>query len=360
MKKILIVSNSAVGLYNFRRELLKELIDNGYDVLVAVPKVERVLDLESMGCTFIEVKMNRRGMNIFQDYSLYKKYKKIMKEQNPDIVVTYTIKPNIYACRAAKKMKIPYAANITGIGGMFQKSITKKISVMLYKSSLKKCNTVFFQNEDNKNLFIKNKIIDESKVCMINGSGVNLEQFQIKDLPTEDKLIFVGRIMKDKGIDEFLYAAKKCKENNLSIDFTVLGSFLDSYKEKIMEYVNNGFINYLEPVKNIIPIVSQCNCVVLPSYHEGMSNTLLEGASLGRPLIASNIAGCKETLVNNKTGFLVTPKCKEDLYLKIVDFHNLSYEEKVLMGINGRKHVEQNFDRSLVVKKIKNKLEEIL
>lgn len=352
MKKILVLANNDVGLYKFRKELIQELLKDN-DVYISLPYGKLVEPLIQMGCRFIYTPVDRRGINPITDLKLLNRYRKIIKDVKPDLVITYTIKPNIYGSLIARMKHIDYAVNITGLGTMFQSdNLLKRMIVFMYKTSLKKVKTVFFENVENKDIFIQNKIAEEDRVCVLNGAGVNLEEYPLTGYPEEDKeirFLFIGRIMKEKGIDEFLYAAKKIKEENKDIQFDIVGPMEDDYENIIKEYIDNDIINYYGYQEDVKAYIERCHCFVLPSYHEGMANTLLEAASMGRPLITSNIHGCKEAICNN--GYLVKVKDKSDLYIKIKEFINLDHKNRVDMAKNSRKYIEQVFDKRLIVKK---------
>lgn len=350
MKKILILANNDVGLYKFRKELIQELLKDN-DVYISLPYGKLVDPLIQMGCRFIDTPVDRRGINPITDLKLLRRYRKIIKDVKPDLVITYTIKPNIYGSLIARTKHIDYAVNITGLGSMFQSDdLLKKIIVFMYKVALKKVKVTFFENIENKNVFIQNKIINENKTCVLNGAGVNLKEYSFTEYPNKDKeirFLFIGRIMKEKGIDEFLYAAKKIKEENKDIQFDIVGPMEDDYENIVKEYIDNDIINYYGYQEDVKPYIERCHCFVLPSYHEGMANTLLEAAAIGRPLITSNIHGCKEAINNN--GYLVNIKDKDDLYSKAKEFIKLDYRNKTVMASNSRKYIEQVFDKKIVV-----------
>lgn len=350
MKRILILANNDIGLYKFRKELIQELLKTN-EVYISLPYGELVQPLIEMGCHFIDTPIDRRGINPVIDLKLLNKYRKIYNQVKPDLVITYTIKPNIYGSIIAQLKKVEYAVNITGLGTAFQNdNLLKKIIVFMYRKALKKVKIVFFENIENRDIFIQNKIVEKDKTSLLNGAGVNTEEYQYTEYPNKNeniRFLFIGRIMKEKGIDELLYAAKKVKKEYLKVQFDIVGPMEDNYKDVINENVDNHIINYYGYQSDVKPFIKQCHCFVLPSYHEGMANTLLECASMGRPLITSNIYGCKEAINNN--GFLCNVKDKKDLYKKMKMFIELSYEKEVNMAFNSRKHMEKVFDKKKVV-----------
>lgn len=353
-RKVLIVANSPFGLYRFRKEIIYALLkDIENEIYISVPFNENLKVFSDKGCKIVDTFIDRRGYNPVKDLSLLLKYKKIIKEISPDIVITFTIKPNIYVGFLCRLFNIKYFSNITGLGSTFQKkNILNKLVVFMYKIGLKKAKIVFFQNSDNVSSFLKYKIVTNEQVKLLNGSGVNLNDFKYQEYPSSKSpiyFLFVGRIMKEKGINEFFECAKKIKNEFPHVSFNIVGSMEENYRDLISEYKVNDIVNYYGIQKNVATFYKKAHCIILPSYHEGMSNVLLEAGACGRPLIASNIHGCKETLLNNKTGFLVNPRNSEDLYKKILLFIELDYKTKKDMGIESRQYIENKFDKKLVV-----------
>lgn len=352
-KKILILANNSGGLYRFRKELMQKIVENGYDVFASTPFDDNVQELKNMNVQLIETRINRRGMNPFKDFNLLLTYYKMIKKENPNLVITYTIKPNLYGGIVAAFLKVPYAINITGLGAAFQnEGLLKKIVIIWYKFVCKKVQTIFFENKENCDVFLKNSIVDKSKCHVLNGAGVNLEDFPFNKYPEiNDKLhfLFIGRIMKEKGVDELFEAIERLHNEKYSLVLDVLGNYEDDYESKVNVLTKKGIVNYFGYQNDVKPFIEQCHCFVLPSYHEGMANTLLECAAMGRPLITSDIHGCKEAVNNN--GYLCNVKDVDDLYCKIKEFIELDYEEKKTMGIRSRKHVEEVFDKKKVVEK---------
>lgn len=354
--KILILANSDLGLYKFRRELIIKLLENN-QVYIALPKGDYVDELCNMGCNFINVELSRHGVNPFKELKLMKNYKKIMKEIKPDYVLTYTIKPNIYGGFSAKKLKIPYITNITGLGtAVEKKGLLQKITVTLYKKALKKAKMVFFQNEENKSFMVNNKIVKDN-YDLLPGSGVNVNQYTLLDYPKDSEInfVFVARIMKEKGIDQYLDAAKAIKEKYPNTNFYICGFCEENYVELLKELQEKGIINYLGLVKNMVEIYEKCHCVVHPTYYpEGLSNVLLEASACGRPIITTNRSGCREVIDDGQNGYLVNQKDSVDLISKIEKFIELSYDDKKNMGIKGRRKVENDFNREIVINKYLN------
>lgn len=352
-KKVLIMANNDKGLFNFRKELIEKLIKEKYLVYVSVPKGTKSPELIKMGCHVIDTSLERQGTNPLKDMSLFLKYKKILKEIKPDIVLTYTIKPNIYGGIACRLAKTPYIANVTGLGSAIEDGgILSKILLNMYKISFKKIKCVFCQNETNLNFLIKNKIANKDKLKLIPGSGVNLEKFQFKPYPDDSiiRFIFIGRIMKKKGIEEYLAAAEYIKNKYTNVEFGIVGSYEEKYSEKINQLQNKNIIKYYGEQADVKPFLEKASCIIHPTFYaEGMSNVLLEAAATGRPAITTNRPGCKEIVDDGKTGFLIKEQNDEDLIKKVEIFIQLDYEKKKEMGVEARKKVEKNFDRNIVI-----------
>ena len=356
MKKILILANIDMGLYNFRKELLQTLIAQGNEVYISLPMGPRVKDMEEMGCKFIETPVDRRGMNPIADLKLFFGYRKILKQLKPDVVLTYTIKPNIYGGLACRMAKVPYLSNITGLGSAFQQEgFLKKLVHFLYRIALKRANTVVFENEGNQDLFLQQQIVTKSQAQLMKGAGVNLEEYRFCEYPRIQEnivFLFIGRIMKEKGVDELFSVARRIHQEGANAEFHFIGFYEEDYKDEIEELEQTGIIRFFGYQQDVKPFIRNAHCFVLPSYHEGMANTLLENASMGRPLITSDIFGCREAVSVGENGFLCKRKDRDSLYFAVQSFLNLSHEEKAMMGKKSRELMEREFDRNGIVSHI--------
>lgn len=306
-----------------------------------------------MGCEYEPVEINRHGTNVFQEFKLYRYYKNMFKKVQPDIVFSYTIKPNIYGAFAAKKFNIPFVANITGLGTAVETpGLMQKITTTLYKHSFSNVQTIFFQNKENQEFFEKFNIsVDKHK--MLPGSGVNLERFHLQPYPTTDsgiEFVFISRIMKEKGIEQYLDAAEFIKNKYPSTMFHICGYLEDHYEQILKDYEQRGIIQYHGMINDIREILMHTHCTVHPTYYpEGLSNVLIESAASGRPIISTDRSGTRETIDDEINGYLIEEKNSKDLIMKIEKFINLPNNEKKQMGLNGRKKVEKEFDREIVV-----------
>lgn len=351
--RILILANNDVGLYQFRRELIEELLKNN-EVLISLPYGPLVDPLVEMGCRFIDTPVDRRGVNPKTDLKLYKTYVNMLKTEKPDLVITYTIKPNVYGGFACRMLKIPYAVNITGLGTAFQKrGMLRTLVTVMYKAGLKKAKTVFFENSENMRIFTEEGIVKKEQCCLLNGAGVNLEHYSLLPYPEEVPVhfLFVGRVMQEKGINELFEAMKRLRTDGYDCVLDVLGGYEEDYKGVMEQYEADGWLKYYGYQKDVRPFIGKCHCFVLPSWHEGMANTNLECAASGRPLITSDIPGCREAVVKNETGYLCEVKNADSLYEMMKKFLVLTNEERRAMGMNGREHMEDVFDKKKVVNK---------
>lgn len=349
--KILILANDCGGLYNFRKEVIKKLLEKN-QVFTLVPKNETAKKLENLGCNVNEISLERRGTNPLKDLKLIVMYFKFLKKTKPDVVLTYTIKPNIYGGIVCELLKTPYIGNITGLGTAVEnKGLIQKLTIFLYRVAFRKIGCLFFQNKTNMQFFKEKNIVVKNQ-RLLPGSGVNLSHFKILPYPLSEEtlsFVFIARVMEAKGINEYLEAAKAIKKKHPKVTFHICGFCEDGYAA-IMEKANDeGIVIYHGSVDDIREILKTSHCTILPSYHEGMANVLLESAASGRPVLASNIPGCKETFKEGVTGLGFESKNTESLIEAIEKFIELSYEVKKEMGLAGRKHVEENFDRQIVV-----------
>ncbi|MBQ8868887.1 MAG: glycosyltransferase family 4 protein [Oscillospiraceae bacterium] len=349
--RVLILANNDVGLYKFRKELLEALLSEN-EVHISLPYGEFVDDMIEMGCIYHNIEFDRHGTNPIKELGQISYYKKLIKEIAPDVVLTYTIKPNVYGGMACTALKVPYLCNITGLGITIEnKGIMQKLSLALYRLGLRKAHKVFFQNQRNLEFMLNHKVVN-GEYHVLPGSGVNLQNFSLVEYPPENEninFLFIGRVMKDKGVDEFLSMAKQIKALYPNTNFDIVGMIDGDYEQVISSAVDDGYINYHGQQSDVKPFIKKSHCVVLPSYHEGMANVLLEAAASGRPVIATDIAGCRETFDDGVTGYDCKARSAESLIDAVERFIKLPYGQKAQMGKNGRKKVEQQFDRQIVI-----------
>ena len=352
-KKILILSNHFITLYNFRKELITKLVNDGHEVVISIPKADENSFFSEMGCEIINTPVDRRGTNPVSDSKLLFQYIKTIRNVKPDVILTYTIKPNTYGGIAARFCRKKIIHTVTGLGSVYIQDMWQKyIAVMLNRIAFKSAVKIVFLNEDNKQFYEKLGIISDKHSCMVvPGSGVNLEKFKYVEHPTGKKIIFtfVARVLKDKGIEEYLSAAKELIAIYDNVEFEVVG-FVDEnkYIGLLNQYEKNGVIKYLGKRDDIPKIMGKSSCIVLPSYGEGRGTVLQEGAAIGRPLITCDTYGCKENVEEGYNGFLCKVADEKSLKDTIEKFINISQEEKKLMGKRSRKKAEKEFDREIV------------
>ena len=334
-----------------KKELVEALMQE-HEAILSTPFVGHEDDLQAMGLRCIDTEIDRRSINPLKDMKLLKTYRKMLDEIQPDLVITYSIKPNIYMGSACKAKGIPYVTNVQGLGTAFEKPVLSSVVSMMYRSALRKAETVFFENEENAQFFLHKTIISAQQMKVLPGAGINLDEYPY--VPMKDdgvcSFLFVGRIMKEKGVDEFFAAAKTIKaEFGEKVAFDVVGFYEDAYKETVDQLVADGVIKFHGFQTDVHPFYEAADCVVLPSYHEGMSNVLLEGAATGRALITSDIPGCREAVEDGVSGYLCPAQDAEALTNSFREFAGKTRNEQEQMGCCGRALIERKFDKRIVV-----------
>ena len=361
-KKILIITNHSYMLYQFRKELIEQLMKE-YDVVLSMPFVGHEDDFAAMGCKCVETDVDRRGINPVTDFKLLQFYNKIISDEKPDKVITYSIKPNIYAGLVCRHRKIPYYANVQGLGTAFQKRLLAKFVGILYKTAFRKVRAVFFENEGNAREFISRKLVSEDKIVVLNGAGINLEHYMYTPISSRQEnekgkvsgdrkihFLYLGRIMKEKGIDELFTAMRRLHEEyGDRVVLDIVGFFEDEYKNEIEKMVEDGIAVFHGFQEETRPYYMTADCVVLPSYHEGMSNVLLEASAIGRPVITSDIPGCREAVEDGKSGYLCEVKNTDMLFEKMKLMMDKSIDEIEGMGRCARNRMEKLFDKKKIV-----------
>ena len=363
MKRVLFLVNRDFVLYNFRIELVSKLLSDGYEVFICLPNGPKVKEMVDMGCKYIPIEIDRRGTNPLNDIQLINSYRKIFKQINPDVVLMYTTKVVIYGGIVAGMMKIPYLLNVSGLGTAVEnRSPIQRLMIFLYKSAVKNASCVFFQNHENYDFFKKHEIKVKT-YRIIPGSGVNLEKWYEMPYPKEEnglQFLFIARIIKEKGIEEYLKIAKYYKERNNNYTFHILGPCDGEYEDILKEYHKKGIIIYHGMIQDTRAFIANSHCTIHPSYYpEGISNVLLESAACCRPVITTNRPGCRDTVDNNISGYIFEERNTDDLIDKMNMFIHLSWDEKRRMGIAGRKKVEKEFDRNIVISAYMEEIERI-
>lgn len=353
--RILIITNNYSGLYNFRKEVVQALLGEKHEVVIAAPFDERVRYFEELGCKPVNTQFNRKGTNPVKDLRLMLRYRKLLKWVKPDVVLSYTIKPNIYGGMACQLCGVPQIANITGLGSAVENpGWLQWLTILLYKVGLRQANTVFFQNRTNKEFCNVHGMAKHSRKVLVPGSGVNLQYHCLQDYPAESeplRFLFIGRLLREKGIDEYLYAAEYIRAKYPHTEFHIVGACEDDYNTCLKELQERGVVVYYGRQLDVRPYIANACCIVHPSFYpEGMSNVLLESCAAGRPIITTNRAGCGEIVDEGVNGYIVKQRDGNDLIEKIERFMALPYDRKREMGLAARRKVEQEFDRYIVIK----------
>ncbi|MDA8893585.1 glycosyltransferase family 4 protein [Flavobacteriaceae bacterium] len=356
-KKILINVNSSWNVFNFRLGLIKFLQSEGYEVIALAPKDEYVNYLESAGVKCFNISLNQKGVNPITDFILFLKYLRMFNKIKPNLILSYTIKPNIYGNFAASILKIPTINNISGLGTLFIKTnFISSIGKILYKLSLKSSKHVFFQNNTDLKLFIKSRLIKSYNCSVIPGSGVKTSVFkQNKKTNKGEKFLFVGRLIGDKGVFEYLESARQVLIEYPNLEFFLAGELgynnnTAITKTQLDNYTNcNSQIKYLGKVDDMVSLLKSIDIMVLPSYREGLSKSLIEASSMSLPIITTDVPGCIDVVENDYNGLICKVKSIKSLKNSIKKIIELSAEKRNEMGINGRKIAITKFDEKIIV-----------
>ncbi len=362
-KKILISLNTAWNLLNFRAGLIGGLMSSGYQVVAVAPKDEYVAKLELLGCRFVDLEMDGQGTHPVRDLLLLWRYFRLLKTEKPDFCLFFTVKPNVYGSLASTTCGIPFINNVSGLGAVFiQGGWLRRLVSALYKLAFRSSYRVFFQNRDDLELFLENKLVKVELTAVLPGSGINLHRFtptddaDRKSLNSPFRFLLIARMLKDKGVIEFVNAAQLLKESGFKAEFCLLG-FLDVQNpaaissEQMKDWTDQEFVKYLGVSDDVREHIASADCIVLPSYREGTPRTLLEAAAMGKPIITTNVVGCKEVVDHGINGFLCEVKNAQDLALKMKEMLLLSDDQRRSMGKNGRLKMENEFDEHIVIQK---------
>jgi len=358
--KIAVVLNTSWNIYNFRKGLISSLLDKGNQVITIAPKDKFTYKLMDMGCKHIPVKMDSRGASPFKDFLLILELYWIYKKVRPDVILHYTIKPNIYGTIAASLLGIPVINNVCGLGTMFLKdNFVSRVAISLYRVAFRFPKKIFFQNEDDKNLFVRRRIVS-GKICgLLPGSGINTADFSPsmkKGNGSNFTFLLISRLIYDKGILEYIDAIEALKNEGVTAKFQILGQIDEEHKrgipsETIQNWIEQNQIEYLGTTDDVRSYIEKADCIVLPSYREGTPKTLLEAASMAKPIVATNVPGCNSVVKDGKNGFLCNLKDSTDLAIKMKKMFSQDVESRRQMGEFSRKYVKQNFDEQIVIDK---------
>jgi glycosyltransferase involved in cell wall biosynthesis len=357
-RKIVISVNTAWNVCNFRAGLVRALVRQGYDVMVMAGEDEYAQRLAPMGCRFKMLSLDNHGTNASHDLALLVKYWRVLQSVRPLAYLGFTIKPNVYGSIAAGGLAIPVINNIAGLGATFlHSSMMTELVKRLYRLSLRRSSRVFFQNSDDRDLFVKAGLARESVAEVLPGSGVDLQHFQPLPLPQRPHpfhFLLISRMLKDKGVEEYAAAAEIVRRSLPEVQFQLLGAVDPTNpnsvsRERIEEWERSGLVRYLNKTDDVRPYLAGADCIVLPSYREGVPHSLLEAAAAARPIIASEVAGCKDIVDDEANGFLCKVKSAGDLAEKMIRMVRLPAEERLRMGEAGRAKVVRQFDEKIVI-----------
>jgi len=356
---ILLTGNTAFKLINFRAGLMNELLVDGHTLSALVPSDNYFEALEQAGVQAIDLKMDRRGVSVLNELLLLFRFWRVFRLSKPDLIFGYTIKNNIYGALAARILGIPFIPNVTGLGTAFENAgFLNRIVILLYRVAFKRVPKVFFQNTHDRDLFNSVHIIRKDRATLLPGSGVALDEFPSSPLAGEDNaptFLLVARMLRDKGIYEFVAAAEIVHSRYPKARFQLLGpldpeSRVAIEERQLKNWVVAGSIEYLGSVKDVRPHVRSADCVVLPSYYkEGTPRALIEGAAMGRPLITTDMPGCRDVVDDGKTGFICEIRNSNDLAEKMIKMIEIGNVGRSHMGENGRMKVEREFDERIVI-----------
>lgn len=351
--KILLLANDSTYVFNLRREVIEAILRRGWQVVIACTRKQHWEELEVMGCRMRATDVVRHGKNPLQDLKLLRLYSMLMDEEKPDVVLTYNIKPNVYGGIACTQRKIPYLINVCGLGIPLEHAGPLRwLTVMLYRIGSKKAACVFFQNRENERFFKERHMISGHH-RILPGSGVNTSRFALLSYPREKTVdfFFISRAMREKGIDQYLEAARVIHKRHPETVFHILGECDDeAYRKILSKTEEGGAIRYHGQQPNVLPFQRINACTVHPTYYaEGMSNVLLESAACARPIITTDRSGCREIVEDGVNGFVCRQKDSDDLIAKIEMFLALPWERRRDMGIAARRKVEREFDRQIIV-----------
>lgn len=365
---ILLSVNAAWNIWNFRRPLVEALLADGHALTILAPKDDSVPKLEAMGCSVCHLDMDVKGLNPIQDVSLILRFRKLFREVRPDAILSFTIKNNVFGAIAAKSLQIPFIPNVTGLGTAFLSgSVLERVATVLYKAAFRRLPVVFFQNEDDRRLFLDRNLITEAQARCLPGSGIDLDRFAAASFPSDTHapvFLMIARLLRDKGVLEFVGAARLVKERYAEARFQLLGatsaenrSAID--RDTVDGWVREGAIEYLGVTDDVRASIKRAQCVVLPSYREGAPRTLIEAAAMARPIIASDVPGCRSVVDDGKSGFLCEVRSAESLAGACEDFIALTSQARTDMGLAGRIKMEREFGHDIVVNSYRTALQDV-
>lgn len=370
MPKILIALNTAWNLVNFRSSLIAALVQSGYEVVTVAPKDEYAKRLPALGCRYVPLPMDNKGTHPGRDALLLWRFFSLLRHERPDVLLSYTIKPNVYGSLAAHMLGIPVVNNIAGLGAVFIKGgWLMRLVRSLYTLALSRSAKVFFQNDDDRRMFVEEGLVRREATDLLPGSGIDLQRYSPNPASKSDsaviRFLLIARMLWDKGVSEYVAAALMIKQRHANVEFCLLG-FLDVEnpaaisRTQMDDWVAENIVSYLGVTDDVRPFIADADCVVLPSYREGTPRTLLEAAAMGRPIVATDAVGCREVVEDGVNGFLCRVGDADDLADKMEQMIALSPEQRAEMGRRGREKMERQFDEKIVIQKYLDTIREII
>lgn len=354
---IVVTVNSAWNIWNFRRQLLAGLLADGHRITVLAPRHDAVANLQAMGCQYVELAMDEKGLNPLSETLLLTRFVKHFHKLRPDLVLGFTIKNNIFGSLAARALGIPFVPNVTGLGTAFLSGkALHQVAKWLYANAFRACPTVFFQNADDLAKFRSEGMVSADQAELVPGSGIDLNDFTARPAPRNQppKFLMIARLLRDKGVLEYVEAARMIGEQGQTASFQLLGpagaanrTAFSAEQARAWEETHN--IEYLGACDDVRPFIEQADCVVLPSYREGAPRTLIEAAAMARPVIATDVPGCRDVVDDTVTGFLCEVRNAPSLAEAIERFLEMSHDAREAMGLRGREKMEREYDVKLVL-----------
>lgn len=384
--KVLIGVNTAWNLFNFRAGLIRAMVAQGFEVVAVAPFDNYVSNIQMLGCRYVPLVMDNKGTNPLRDALLTWRFLRLFIRERPDVYLGYTIKPNVYGSLAAHVLRIPVINNISGLGTVFMRNgwLLRFVS-WLYRQALRQSAKVFFQNKNDRQLLIAKELVRPEVSDVLPGSGVNIEWFTPDFVPKvaaqsfssssydagqhgpkkSFRFLLTARLLWDKGVGEFVEAARQLRAQGVDAEFQLLG-FLDVanqsaiLRDTVDIWIKEGVIQYLGEAVDVRPMIAQADCIVLPSYREGIPRSLLEAAAMAKPIITTDTVGCRNVVVNGETGFLCKPKDAKDLADKMLMMFMLTRDELSIMGKKGREFIVREFDEKIVIDQYLNAINNII